>query len=88
MPVFSLKRPKKSNTAWSEENLWARFCYYFPQYTFNEAKKLPFKRIMQMLSVVDKERALDAYHHCLAAMAPHSKKPDSVLKYFKQLIEK
>lgn len=35
----------------------ALFCHYYPQYKIDEAKKLPFKTLIQMLRVVQKKEA-------------------------------
>jgi hypothetical protein len=81
------KVPKK--TIDPEEKI-ARFCYYFPQYTFAEAKKLPDVRINRMLKVVDKEKAQDFYLLTQIIAAPHAKSGNGVqkmLNLFKNIAE-
>lgn len=68
----------------------ARFCYHFPQYTFSQARKLPGKRIAQMLRIATQEQAKLLYSHTQIAAAPHSKKGKSVgkiLSHFEGIIK-
>ena len=48
------KIPQKKVTA---EHIIALFCYNFQQYTYSQARKIPYRRVMQMLSVAKKEHA-------------------------------
>lgn len=80
---------KKKRVGFESEDLIARFCYYYPQYTFSQAKKLPFKRINQMLHVVRQEYGKKMFDLLLISTAPHSKRSsvNNMLKYFKELAE-
>ncbi|MFA9228760.1 MAG: hypothetical protein ACEQR7_10090 [Agathobacter rectalis] len=73
------------------EDIIARFCYYYPQYTYHFAyKNLPFKRIVKMLSVARKEQALMLYNITRAIAAPHTKKGSgvkSLLDEFKKVAD-
>ncbi len=88
MPVIKAQQvPKKTQKA---VDVLAKFCYYFPQYTFNQAKKMPYKRVSQMLSVVRKERAKFKSDLVKIVTAPHTKKGKGVtnlIQYFKEIIE-
>lgn len=88
MPVIKAQQvPKKTEKA---VDVLARFCYYFPQYTFNEAKRIPYKRVSQMLSVVRKEQAKFKLDLVKIAVAPHTKKgkgATNLIQYFKEVIE-
>lgn len=86
--VKAQKIPRKEESA---DDLIARFCYYYPQYTFSKAKKqVPLKRIIQMLNVARKEQALFLYNITEAIAAPHTKKGQgvtSLLNRFKKIID-
>ena len=71
------------------EDVLARFCYLYPSYTFLEARKLPYKRVLKMLKVARKEQAYEWYNLLRIAIAPHSKKGavSSLIKEYKQIIE-
>lgn len=64
------------------KDVLARFCYHFPQYTFFKARKMPLKRINQMLKVARQEQAKEWYNLARAIAAPHSKDG----KAYKQLM--
>lgn len=36
----------------------ARLCYYYPQYTFKEAKELPFPVVKRLIRVANNEQCL------------------------------
>lgn len=86
MPIFKASKiPKKNIDA--EETL-AIFCYHFPQYTFQEARKLPFMRVRKMLDAARKEQAKSMIDFLRVVAAPHSKNgAKSVLSYFQKIIE-
>jgi hypothetical protein len=76
MPVFKAKKvPQKIGSA--EETL-AKFCYYFQQYTYADARKLPYRRLVKMLRVAMKERAAFLHELVEIAAAPHTKKGSGV----------
>lgn len=78
MKLKAQKIPRKKT---SLDDVIARFCYYFPQYTFADAKKkLPYRRVMQMLRVAEKERAAFLFELTNIAAAPHTKKGQGVKK--------
>jgi len=81
------KLPKKQI---DEEDFLARFCFYFPQYTFAQARLLPFKRVQQMLTVALKEEARKMHDLTIIVAAPYSKKGQQVkkmLEYYKNIME-
>lgn len=69
--IKAQKIPKKET---STEDILALFCYKFPQYTYSHARKLPFKRIVQMLKVAEKADARLMYTLLRAIAGPHTKK--------------
>lgn len=89
MPEFTPQKiPRK---AVSLDELLALFCYKFPQYTYLQAKKLPYKRIRQMLKAAQKEDARVMYEFTQIVAGPHTKKGKTVkkmLEYYKKEMEK
>lgn len=67
-----------------------KFCLYFPQYKYHEARKLPFVRVVKMLKVAERERAFLLFQLTNIAAAPHTKKGSGVkrlLDIFKRVFE-
>lgn len=75
--IKAQKVPKKTESA---ENIIARFCCYFPQYKFHEARKLPFVRIKMMIRTWEKEYARRMIDLVEISSAPHTKKGSGVRK--------
>lgn len=71
------------------EDILARFCYLYPSYTYIEAKKLPYKRILKMIKIARKEQAYEWYNLLRIAVAPHSKKgaTSNLIKEYRNIIE-
>lgn len=71
----------------SNRELWARVCYYYPQYTLQEAAKLSVRDLKLLLKVAQKEKAQDKYDLVQIAAAPHTEKGSGVKKlseYFRR----
>lgn len=85
MPHFRAQQiPKKELDP--EETL-AIFCYHFPQYTFAQAKKLPYVRVRRMLNAARKEQAKNMLDLLRVFSGSQSKKGvASVLSYFQKII--
>lgn len=62
------------------EDLLTLFCLYFPQYKYHEARLLPYKRLIKMLTVAQKQEARKYYELTQIAAAPHTKKGSGVKK--------
>lgn len=62
------------------EEVLARFCYYYQQYTYSMARRLPFSRIVKMLKIAQKEQAKKYLEFVKIVAAPHSKKGAGVKK--------
>lgn len=78
MAVIKVQKiPKKKIKA---EDVLSTFCYHFPQYKYHEAKKLPYKRILQMLRVAKKEHTKKMLDLLSIISAPHSKNGSQVKK--------
>ena len=54
--------------------LWATICYYYPQYTLQEASKLTVRDIKLLLKTAEKIEANKMYNLTQIAAAPHTKK--------------
>ena len=65
-------------------DLITRVCYFYPQYTLDEAEKLTDAQVTALLIQAEKQRAIDYYNHVLIAAAPHSKKGKLIDKLIKQ----
>lgn len=55
----------------SIDELLTTLCYYYQQYTFSEAKKLPYKRVTMMLRVANKIEAIRMRALANIVAAPH-----------------
>ena len=65
-------------------DLLTRVCYFYPQYTLDEAEKLTDSQVTALLVQAERQRAIDLYNYTLIAAAPHSKKGKLVDKLIKQ----
>lgn len=88
MPTIKAKKiPRKTLLP---EDLLAKFCYHFPQYKFHEARKLPYKRIIQMLKIAQKEHAIKMLDLVQIVAAPHTNKGkgvSSLISAFQQILK-
>lgn len=81
------KVPKKIIS--SEDQLML-FCYKFSRYTFAQARKMPYTRILKMLKAARKEDARRMFEITQIVAAPHSKKGELIkkmLEYYKDIME-
>lgn len=84
IPTKSGKGGKVSNRA-----LWARICYYYPQYTLEEASRLSVRDIRLLLNVANEIEAERFFNLTQIAAAPHTKKGKGVKQltdYFQSLM--
>lgn len=87
MATISVQKvPKKHITA---EKILFQFCYNFPQYTYEDARKLPYNRVIRMLKVAEQEKAKLLYNLTRAIAAPHGAKGSvkKLLDHFKSIID-
>jgi hypothetical protein len=75
--IKAQKIPKRIEPA---NDILARFCYYFPQYKYHEARKLPHIRIVKMLRVARSEQAKLYINLVNIASAPHTDKGKGINK--------
>jgi hypothetical protein len=76
---------KKINT----EDILCVLCYHYPQYTYQDAQQLPYKRIKKLIQVARSEQAINWYNLLMIATAPHAKKGTvkSMADKYKKIIE-
>lgn len=60
--------------------LLAQLCYYYPQYTLNDAQKIPYRDVQLLLRVARKQQAIQLYNLTQISAAPHTKKGEGVKK--------
>lgn len=70
---------------WRE--LLATLCYYYPQYTFAQARQLPYIRVQQLLRTAHKIEATRFFNLTQIAAAPHSDKGKAVKQLIKNFEE-
>lgn len=80
MNVIEVQKVPVSQKKESSDDILAQFCYYYPQYKFHEAKKLPIKRVVQMLRIANRELAKHYSNLLEISVAPHTQKAQGVKK--------
>lgn len=71
---------KATRKKFNGEILLAQVCYYYPQYTLDDAAKLSYRRIQVLLKVAAQQKAIEYYNLTQIAAAPHTKKGEGVKK--------
>lgn len=90
MAVIKAQKIPRPELEFHPDEVIGRFCYYFPQYTFAQAKRMPLKVINKMLKLVEREKAKDFLFLTRIVGAPHSKNGNlykSLIEYFKGVVE-
>lgn len=82
--VKSLHEPVDENSDAEVVDLLTRVCYFYPQYTIDEAEKLADSQVRALLFQAEKQRAIELYNQTLIAAAPHTKKGKLVKKLIEQ----
>lgn len=75
----------------TKRELYATVCYFYPQYTLQQAAQLPARDLVLLLKVAQKQQASYLYNLTLISQAPHSKKQANVRKlldHFKKVVNK
>ncbi len=68
-------------------DLITRVCYFYPQYTLEEAEKLTNAQVTALLLQAEKQRGIELYNMTLIAAAPHTKKGQLIGKLLKKYKE-
>jgi len=71
------KAPEKKS---SKRELYARVCYFYPQYRLDEVQKMPNRDVMLLLKVANQIEALKMLNLTQISAAPHTKKGAGVKK--------
>jgi hypothetical protein len=83
--VKAKKIPKKPQRFSTADRVLGRLCVYYPQYTFNQAKRMPYKRVLMLLEIAKQVEA-ERFEVLLGiVVAPHTKKGEGVKKMAKYL---
>lgn len=72
------------------DDIIAKLCFNYPQYTFLQAKHLPYKRVKQLLRIARKEEARKMFELMQIVAAPNTKKGHGikkVLDYYREIME-
>ncbi len=83
---ISVQRAPKQR--FNANEVLAKLCYYYPQYTLRHARKLPYKDVVLLIKQAQKEQATDYYNLTQIAAAPHSDKGKGVKKLLSHFKEK
>lgn len=80
-----------NNKKTSKRETWAKVCFYYPQYTLEQASQLSLRDIKLLLRMADKIEA-ERYHNLVQiTSAPHTEKGKGVkdlLTHYQQIMEK
>lgn len=71
------KIPKKEAT---KRSLYARVCYFYPQYTLKEVADMPQRDVLLLLKTADQIEAVRMLNLVQISAAPHTKKGAGVKK--------
>lgn len=71
-------REVQAEDAPSKREIWARVCYYYPQYTLEDAAKLSRRDLQLLLKTAIKLEAERNYQLVQIVAAPHTKKGKGV----------
>ena len=77
------KIPEETSPHGGVEELLATLCFYYPQYTYAAARKLPYKRVVLLIRTARKIEAERYIQLTQIAAAPHTKDAKGV----KQLLD-
>lgn len=76
--VIVAKAVSKPRKQISNRKLWARVCYFYPQYTLEEASKLTVRDIKLLLNTAKEIEAEKNFELVQIVAAPHTEKGKGV----------
>lgn len=85
----SVRSVGNSQAGLTNRQLWARVCYYYPQYTLKQASELSIRDIRLLLHTANQIEAQKMYEFTQIAAAPHTKKGKGVkqlTEYFRKIM--
>jgi len=68
----------------SARSILAKLCYFYPQYTLAQAKRLPYKDVMLLIKTAQREKAAEYYNLTQIAAAPQTDKGKGIAKLSEQ----
>lgn len=71
MAKIRVQRVDNSASEISKRELYARVCYYYPQYNLQEAQKLPARDLYLLLQVANKLEAQHYFNMTQIVASPH-----------------
>lgn len=74
----------------SIDEILMQFCFYFPKYSFKEAKQLPYKRVILLLKIAQKENAKKMLELLNIVTAPHTKNGSgikTITSYYQNILD-
>ncbi len=86
MKILKVKKIPKEKV--NPGDLISRICYYYPQYNYTQARRLPYKRVMQLLKVADQERAKFMIDILRIVIVPNSKDKNDAKNLFNEFKER
>lgn len=91
MARIRAKRVHSEPVKVNKREMFATLCYYFPQYTLEDAANMPFRNVKLLLRTAQRIEAEKMYNFTQIAAAPQTKKMQSVKKlseHFKKMAGK
>lgn len=84
--VIHMQKPSQSasNKKKTTGRLLAQLCFYYPQYTLQQARRLPYKHVIILLEEAKRMKAREYLELTQIAAAPHTKKGEG----YKQLLKR
>lgn len=76
--VIRMQKVEKAEERQDWRELLATLCFHYPQYTFAQARQLPYHRVQLLLKTANKVEATKFYNLTQIAAAPHSEKGKAV----------
>lgn len=88
--VQQQKVSSSSNNTFNSKNILWKFCYYYPAYTYQEARKIPYKEVTKALEIAEAEKSKLMIDLTQVACAPYGKKnsPKKLIEHYKDIIER
>jgi hypothetical protein len=72
--------PKPTAQPFDPLRYLAKLCYLYPQYTFSQARRLPYRWVKLLISEAERREAEKRYYLLQIVAAPHSKSGENVNK--------
>lgn len=80
MAEIKVQQVPKSKSDSSKRSLYARICYFYPQYNLQQASQLPQRDVLLLLKTAEQIEAVRMLNLTQISAAPHTKKGAGVKK--------